>query len=316
MKKTLVSAMTRLCRAFLLAALALIGTNALHAQYAPGTNFWNSNISGINLGTASGNWVPGTIHQNWAIFALSGGVTITDPNSTGPADVFGNVGLGGSGNLSMSNSYINGTVYRAGGTETLAGRASYYTGGSTGGNNLTSEVNDALGASSAASALNVNNTGSGVNALVFGGPYFTSPSVAPGTIAMNNTTGSITGQAGQTYVLNMIDLVLQGASTILTLSGANTTNYVFNISRNLSLAAGAKILLSGGLTEANVLYNVKSNATQYDVTLSGASEAHGTILATTRAVKETGGSKVFGEVIAKTVSLSGASKVINPFASP
>ena len=162
----------------------------------------------------------------------------------------------------------------------------------------------------------MNNTGIGGNALVFGGPYFPVPPVAPLTIAMNNTSGSITGQAGQTYVLNLTDLVLQGTGAVLSLSGSNTTNYVINVSRSMSLAAGAKILLSGGLTEANVLYNVKSNSTQYDVTLSGGSEAHGTILATTRAVKETGGSVVYGEVIAKTVSLSGASKVINPYASP
>ena len=52
------------------------------------------------------------------------------------------------------------------------------------------------------------------------------------------------------------------------------------------------------------------------MTLSGGSEAHGIILATTRAVKETGDSKIYGEVIAKSVSLSGASNVINPLVSP
>ena len=244
MKKTIVSAMTRLCRAFILATLALVGTSALQAQFAPGTNFWNSTISGINLGSVSGNWDPGTVHRNWAIFALSGGVTITDPNNLGPADVVGNVGLGGFGRLSMSNSYIQGIVYRDGGTETLTGRTSYYSGGSTGGNNLTSQVNDAINASSAASSLS-NATGTGGNALVFGSPYFTSPSVAPLTIAMNNTSGSITGQAGQTYVLNLTDLVLQGTGAVLSLSGTNTTNYVINVSRYMSLAGGAKILLSG-----------------------------------------------------------------------
>ena len=316
MKKTIVSAMTRLCRAFILATLALVGTSALQAQYAPGTNFWNSTVSGINLGRVSGNWDPGTVHRNWAIFALSGGVTITDANNLGPADVIGNVGIGGSGRLSMSNSYINGIVYRDAGTETLTGRTSYYSGGSTGGNNLSLYVTDATNASNAASLLNVNATGTGPTALSFGGALSGSPASGPISIAINNAPASITGVGGQTYVLNLTDLVLQGASTILTLSGSNTTNYVFNISRNLSLASQAKILLSGGLTEANVLYNVKSNAIQYDVSLSGASELHGTILATTRAVKETGGSVVYGEVIAKTVSLSGSSKVINPYASP
>ena len=129
------------------------------------------------------------------------------------------------------------------------------------------------------------------------------------------------GQAGQTYVLNLTDLILQGTSAILTLHGTATTNYVFNIDRYMSLAGGAKINIDGssGLTAANVLYNVNQNSingVQYDVTLSGGSEARGIILATTRAVKETGDSKIYGEVIAKSVSLSGASNVINPLVSP
>jgi predicted acyltransferase (DUF342 family) len=87
----------------------------------------------------------------------------------------------------------------------------------------------------------------------------------------------------------------------------------------MSLAGGAKINLAGGITPQNVLYNVNQNTinvVQYDVTLSGGSEARGIILATTRAVKLTGDSKVFGEVIAKSVSLSGSSNVINPLVSP
>jgi hypothetical protein len=84
----------------------------------------------------------------------------------------------------------------------------------------------------------------------------------------------------------------------------------------MTLSSAAKIQLGNGLTAANVLFNVKSNTTQYDVTLSGGSQVTGIIMAPTRNFKETGGSVVYGEVIAKGVSLSGASKVINPFASP
>ncbi len=326
MKKTLVSTMTRLCRAFILATLALIGSNALQAQYSPGTNFWNSDVLGSNfgnatLGTVSGDWVSGPpTHQNWAIFALSGGVTITDP-SAGGTDVIGNVGIGGAGGLSMSKSYINGIVYRGTGGESLTGQpfGNPYYQSSSGSNNLSQNVTDAMSASSAAGSL-----GTAISGLTFGGAVSSGSVSGPsGTIALNNISGSITGQAGQTYVINLTDLVLQGTGAVLTLSGTNTTNYVINVSRYMSLAAGAKILLSGTLTAANVLYNVKDNSlgaggtgTQYDVTLSGGSVAYGTILATTRAVKETGGSIVNGEVIAKTVSLSGASKVINPFASP
>jgi hypothetical protein len=61
---------------------------------------------------------------------------------------------------------------------------------------------------------------------------------------------------------------------------------------------------------------VKGYSTNYDVTLSGASTVNGIILATNRNVKLTGDSTVIGEVIAKGVSLSGSSQVINPLASP
>ena len=86
---------TRICRAFLIAAFALFGTGALKAQ-----NFFDNTISGINLGNASGGATGG--HKNWAIFALSGGLTITDPTLDGSFDVLGNVGIGGAGVLTMS----------------------------------------------------------------------------------------------------------------------------------------------------------------------------------------------------------------------
>jgi choice-of-anchor A domain-containing protein len=117
-------------------------------------------------------------------------------------------------------------------------------------------------------------------------------------------------------VLNIADLIMSGAGAILTLSGDATTNYVINVNRYMTLGSQAQVALSGGLTPQNVLFNVKSYSTNYDVTMSGASTVNGIILATNRNVKLTGDSTVYGEVIAKGVSLSGSSQVINPLASP
>lgn len=312
MKLNLLSKISRSARALFLATLAVLATGALKAQ--TGTNFFNNTISTanqtINLGNASGGATLG--HKNWAIFALSGGVTITDSVSTygDPAsyDVYGNVGLGG-GTLSMTASWIKGSVYRQSGAQTTPSGSPFITGTI---NTDAAYVNGAVSAATAASTAAAAST-----------PYSTGLSYVgyvstPTSIALTGFA-SITGAANSTYVINLTDLNLSGPSAVLSLIGTDTTNFIFNVSRFMTLANAAKITVSGGvggLTEANVLFNVTSNSPQYDVGLSGGSEAHGIILAPTRNVKLTAGSKVFGEIIAKGVSLSGISKVINPYFSP
>ena len=320
MKTEIVSKMSRLSRALLVATLALAGTASVKAD-----NFFDDTISGINLGNASGGTTGG--HRHWAIFTLGGNVTITDPtpylpgsvppgqaldpyySTAGSADVYGNVGISGSGRLSMTNSYINGFVdQNSSPTNVFAGNGGnpYFLGSITHDSAyLQQAYNDAIAASAVAKALTA--TSGTVSTAVI-------------TSAKSQADLGITGSlAGNTYVLNLTDLILQGTSAVLTLNGTATTNYVINVNRYMSLAGGAKINLAGGITPQNVLYNVNQNTingVQYDVTLSGGSEARGIILATTRAVKLTGDSKVFGEVIAKSVSLSGSSNVINPLVSP
>lgn len=311
--------MSGIGRAILLATLAVLTTGALKAASpAPGTNFFENTISGINLGGASGGFGTLSDRRNWAIFALSGGVTITDPVATygdlNSYDVLGNVGLGGTGNLSMTASWIRGNVVVQNGTQTSPTGAPFLTGTRTVNNTAISNgITSANSATTAASLLNVNDFGSGLTALTFTG----FGGGGPGASISLAAAASITGVAATTYVINVTDLILNGSAATLTLNGTNTTNYIFNVSRFMSLGTSAKIVLGGsGITEANVLFNVKSSVPQYDVTLAGGSEAHGIILAPTRSVKLTGASKLFGEVIAKGVSLSGVSKVINPFVSP
>ena len=316
MKTEIVSKISRLSRALLVATLALAGTASVKAQ-----NFFDNTILGIDLGNASGATTGG--HRGWAIFTLGGNVTITDPTPYAPGnsdpytansyDVIGNVGIYGTGRLSMTNSYIDGTV-----TQSTVGQSAANVFAGTGANPyflgpithdsayLLQGYNDALAASAVAKALTA--TSGTVSTAVI--------TSAKSEVDLGISGG---GQPNTTYVLNLTDLILQGTSAILTLHGTATTNYVINIDRYMSLSGGAKINLDGGLTPQNVLYNVNQNTingVQYDVTLSGGSEARGIILATTRAVKLTGDSKVFGEVIAKAVSLSGGSNVINPVVSP
>ena len=331
MKTEIVFKMSRLSRVLLAATLALVSTASVKAQ-----NFFDNTILGINLGNASGGTTGG--HRHWAIFTLGGNVTITDPQSyttttgivpsgsptsdysaAGSADVYGNVGIYGSGRLSMTNSYIDGFVDEfSSPTNVLAGNGAnpYFLGSITHDSAyLQQAYNDAIAASAAAQYLGTP-AGLSANPTVVLGTATTAVITSAKSEADLGITGSL---AGNTYVLNLTDLILQGTSAVLTLNGTATTNYVINVNRYMSLAGGAKINLAGGITPQNVLYNVNQNTingVQYDVTLSGGSEARGIILATTRAVKLTGDSKVFGEVIAKSVSLSGSSNVINPLVSP
>ncbi len=317
MKLNLLSNISSVGRTLVLAAMALLATVAANAQApsAPGTNFFNDTINGVNLGATSGGATLG--HKSWAIFALSGGVTITDSvNTYGDPlsyDVYGNVAIAGSGALSMTNSWIRGGITVQNNAQVTPSGAPFFTGARTVDTSFgtpgTGAVAQANAASAAAGGL-ANDYSTGLTALAYsGGSIPTSISLA--------TAAAFVGAANTTYVINLTDLSLSGAAAQLTLNGTSTTNYIFNISRFLTLSNQAKIILGGGgITEANVLYNVKTSTPQYDVGLSGGSELHGIILAPTRNVKLTGGSKVVGEVIAKGVSLSGVSKVINPFASP
>ena len=297
----------------LLAACALLVTNAF------GGNFFNSTVDGVNLGNASGGGP-----QLWAVFALSGGVSITDPGPyNNQWDVLGSVGVAPNGNLTMSASKIQGDLYiRTGGSMTLSGGATIT--GATHQNMvptnglLSSAAADAITASKAASAAANNWIGA-----------------APTTIAANNIAVNlaIAAVANTTYVLHLTDLILSGAGAILTLSGNNqaNVNYIVNINRYLSLSSGAKVVLTGGLQAQNVLFNVQESTYStytYDATLSGGSKiadapsggsgtlGGGLILAPNRTVKLTGASEVKGEIIAKAVSLSGNSRVYNPLVSP
>jgi hypothetical protein len=298
----------RSIRALVICALTLLGVVAAQAD-----NFFDDSVSGIDLGNASGGST-GT-HKSWAIFALSGGVTITDASLDGSYDVLGNVGIAGAGGLTLSLSKIQGSVFRDSGAFTNSG--GIVTGTNTTGNGayLNTGVSNANSASSTAQLLPRATSGLTLGGGLAGG-LLTNDTTA---LTLNNTAGSIspaTGPAGAgTYVLNVADVILAGAGAILTLNGngvAGAVNYVVNVNRYLTLSTAAQIQLGNGLTPQNVLFNVKSNATPYDVTVSGGSVVNGIILAPTRTVKLTGASTVYGEVIAKGVSLSGRSKVINP----
>jgi Ice-binding-like len=238
--------------------------------------------------------------RRWAVFSLGGGVTETDTidQFTGTTDIYGDVGVAGDGNISLTGSAtIHGDLYwHTPGTLKLSGNAQI-----TGmrHHDLPSDAILDNGVSEA--------NGSSTHAA-----NFTLSSTA--YASLTNITSSMTLYAqhdrpGNSTVLNLNSIVLGNQST-LTLSGTATDVFIFNVGNQFSLTSQSKIVLTGGLSWDDVLFNIKGNGS--DITLDGQSTLNGILMANKRTVSLSGGSLVAGEVIANKIKLSGSSRVVNP----
>lgn len=217
---------------------------------------------------------------------------------SGSAMVTGDVEVAGSGTIAMSGyARIDGDFYRRGGstvlmwsTATIAGKHYY--------NRNTELDNDrtrALGISARAFALKPTR------------PYTNI------TLGQNQST-SFSGAPGATVVLKLGNFTLNGNAS-LTLQGTATTTFVINVTKQFSLAGTSKIVLSGGVTWNNVLFNI--TGTGADVTVSGSAVLQGIVMANARTVKLSGHAEAIGAVIANRVIMSDASRVVHlPVASP
>jgi hypothetical protein len=242
--------------------------------------------------------------RRWAAFSLGGGITETDviDQFTGTTDIYGDVGVAGDGNISLSGSAtIHGDLYwRTPGTLKLSGNAQ-----------ITGTKHN-----NGASDLILDNGVSEANLASTQAASFTSSFAYAG---LTNITSSMTLYAqhdrpGNSTVLNLNSIVL-GNSATLTLVGTAVDNFILNVSTQFSLTAQSKIVLSGGLTWGDVLFNIKGTGT--DVTIDGQSTLNGILMANRRTVSLSGGSLVAGEVIANKIKLSGSSRIVNPsVASP
>jgi hypothetical protein len=242
--------------------------------------------------------------RRWAAFSLGGGVTETDviDQFTGTTDIYGDVGVAGDGNISLSGSAtIHGDLYwETPGTLKLSGNA---------------KITGMRHHDSASDAI-LDNGVSEANATSTHAASFTSSSFYA---SLTNITSSMTLTAqhdrpGNSTVLNLNSIVLGNQAT-LTLSGTATDVFILNVSNQFSLTSQSKIVLTGGLSWDDVLFNIKGNGSE--VTLDGQSTLNGILMANKRSVSLTGGSLVAGEVIANKIKLSGSSRIVNPsVASP
>jgi hypothetical protein len=226
-------------------------------------------LATINLGTAG----PGS----WALLDIgSGTVTIDNVGLSGGSLVNGNAGISSPDVLTMSgSSFINGNLY-------LGNTATTNFSGGSGVTGTTFTNQDVLMAQARADALAAATFYAGL-APTPGGPT-----------SIGTGSGNLTLTSG---VYNLTMLVMGGSQT-LTLNGAG--DFVFNISGQMQLDASSAIVLTGGATDANVLFNITGTTTAGQ---SGSSVIHGIILAPHADVVVDGGTGapprvgVFGEVI-------------------
>jgi hypothetical protein len=236
----------------------------------------------------------------WGAFSLGGGISETDTidQFVGQTDIFGDVGVAGDGNITMSgDATIHGDLYyMTGGTLTLKGNANI-----TGVRHhdaasdliLNNGVTEATNTSNHAFALPVTPTYAGTTNIQLSG----------------NQNMTLMGAPGQTVVLKLQNFTI--TSGTLTLQGSSSTNFVLNVTNQFSLSNHAQIILSGGVTWDNVLFNVVGTAGG-NVTLAGGSILNGVLMANNRTVDLSGASVVNGEVIANKIKMSGSAKIIHP----
>ena len=231
----------------------------------------------FGLGTAG----PG----NWGILETGTAetVSITSPagieTAPGGTSDAANLGINNGSKLTGSGGLIQGTYYKFTGNSdsntsltALAGTIS-----SPAGNSIISQAaSSATSASTTLAALSADQT-------------FTAQIKASTTI-----TATVPGR----NVINLQDGVsMSGANQILTLSGSSSQSFVINVPNGgISLSNADSIVLTGGLTPANVIFNV-SGLTGDTVSLNNNSVINGIVMDLNNTVNMNNAATINGEII-------------------
>jgi choice-of-anchor A domain-containing protein len=138
----------------------------------------------------------------------------------------------------------------------------------------------------------------------------------PGTSVGQITSGTITAtNPGGLNVLNTSGINV-GGNQVVTLSGPPGTQFVINVSGNITLNSG-RIVLSGGLTPADVVFNVIGNGSvQTSGGLGNESILNGILLAPNATVALSPG-QIVGELIGgQSIDLASGAEVIGMIPAP
>jgi hypothetical protein len=236
----------------------------------------------FGLGTAGpGNW--GILETGASQVSLSNNTGITV--NSGATSSQANLGINSGGKLNQSGTVVvQGTYYKfsTNSDSTTSGFTAVGGVNTTSNSKLTTAAADATAASTTLAGLTPNQT--------------------LGTITANTTiSATVPGR----NVVNLIDINM-GSGTILTLSGSATQSFVINVT-GTSNVSFANVSLVGGLTAANVIFNVLNGDT---VTDNSPDVVNGIIMDINGTVSITNNDTINGEVISgKQISFSNNSDV-------
>lgn len=281
--------MNQFCFRSLLAALVLT------SLVAPKVKADVFTTCGVDLGMAGRT-------KTWAVFTLGQ----DDPkkpdkpdNSTkdelnGTVKVVGDFGAAGAGNVKLgSNSSIRGDLYYDQDGRLERDKKARITG-----TIFHDDATDALLDQAAIDA---------VNASTFAGSLPTSPAFASMREINLGDHKQLTITGDGCTVLSLKNFKL-GGDSVLTLTGTAGTAFVINVQSQFRLTGNAQIVLAGGLTAADVLFNVKGTGEKVEI--NGKTTMNGILLAAKREVHLHDSSTVIGEVIGNKLRMDGSAKVI------
>jgi hypothetical protein len=285
----------------LLAAMPAFATDGIYNQFS------------LDLGYAGRIGYLGGTTPHWAIYVYGAGTAssrfnaldITSPPDATPFTVDGNIGLAGAySSLTISgNTSISGDIYRR--TTATFSRSGD---SSNPPQNFSASIDSQL-AGGITSLQNVSNQAA---LLMATGGSPTSINLGKNqNLTISNTGNPFNGK----YVMSLSNFVMSGGST-LTLNGAAGSAFVLNITGKFDLEGASKILLTGGLTPSDVLFNVRGNNSTFSI--GGDSVFNGTLLAynssgTQRTLSITGhNTTVNGEVIVNRLVLQSGAHVKHP----
>jgi hypothetical protein len=207
-----------------------------------------SRASIVDLGAAAG----------YSILGINGA---TINLSSGPLRIYGNVGVGDASQLNFS------------GGGQIVGRVDFSPSATlnTGGNTITGGTNPM--------------SFSAVNAAVLNAVNFANSLTATQAFSSINSAMTLNSTSSLNVISVAGDIHLSGGN--LTLNGSASDTFVFKISGTMELSGDTNILLTGGLTPNNVIWDFIGSGSQ--VQTSGKSNTAGIFLAPDRVININGG---------------------------
>jgi len=293
--------------------LCLFGTLPAFATDGIYTQF------GLDLGYAGRIGYLGGTTPEWAIYVYGAGTASSRFNALNISSPPNATGLQVDGDIALAGVYstltVSGHTSISGGDrfeQTTSTESINSTGTITGSRFSSSTINSQLN-SGVMSLKNVSMTAAGLTATA-GSP--TSINIGKNqSMIFDNTP------FGGKYVMNLSSFVMGGGMNsgnggTLTLNGAAGSAFVLNISGAFNLGGKAKILLTGGLTVSDVLFNITGSNSTFSI--GGDALFNGTLLAynssgAQRTLQITGhNTQINGELLANQINLQSGAHVKKP----